>query len=264
MLREEERVGSCEFYLDYFGLESGFLVSQRAAAAQAHARGDYAAEPPQGPPALPPSVGRLTALPGKAHLLRLEMPLSHDVSSRAQADLARSGAAVVVGLDAGATTMSQNARVSVSVGVGAGGASAAAAAGSVPDDLDLGVTAGVGAGGVAHSDEEISRMNQEQLDRAMRLLAGTGGGEPSKRADLVLPPNAVPDAADVDVSGAEDGASRECFAHRAHARTRTCKQRSRLFLRWRCSLICPSVRSLCQPAALSSFVQASPWPTAPT
>lgn len=208
MLREEERVGSCEFYLDYFGLESGFLVSQRAAAAQAHARGDYAAEPPQGPPALPPSVGRLTALPGRAHLLRLEMPLAHDVSSRAQADLARSGAAVVVGLDAGATTMSQNARVSVSVGVGA----AAAAAGSVPDDLDLGVTAGVS----AHSDEEISRMNQEQLDRAMRLLAGAGGGEPSKRADLVLPPNAVPDAADVDVSGAEDGASR---SDAAHART---------------------------------------------
>ena len=57
------------------------------------------------------------------------------------------------------------------------------------------------------SAEDIEKVNSQQLAKAMQLLTASPSSSTSSGTVLAepLPSDAVPDAADVDVSGAEDG-----------------------------------------------------------
>jgi hypothetical protein len=103
-LKEEDRIGTVEFIMEYLGLaplsnQSGLNVTT----------GEEAAEIP----ALVEGAGRLYTEEGRPNILHMELAIAHDVSTRAHEQLHASNATVTLSVDASRHTVQPNPNVVV-------------------------------------------------------------------------------------------------------------------------------------------------------
>lgn len=176
-LNDAQRIGSSsEFLLDYLGLESGFLWSARAAAEAGRPPNTAAAAAAFKPPAVvPAAIGRVyTPSPSNPSLLRMELALGHDTDPALDERLRAGQACVTLQVDLAACTELRRHPSLIPAAVSASSSRSA-------------------------TDTEIDRRNREQLLMLEQTLSA-GGEAPL----FELPPDAFPDAEDVDVSGVDE------------------------------------------------------------
>ena len=88
-LSDENRLGSAEFYLDYFSLESEWLQRQRQSGLTASVANL----------SLPEGFGRIYSTAGHTNLLHMELSLSNDTNTRIDEELRHTAANITITID---------------------------------------------------------------------------------------------------------------------------------------------------------------------